>query len=73
VASGFTGERITALSIFQHMQRVGPFMRVRRIEFVPDLPKTISGKIRRAHSRAVEEKNDDGSWARGSSSSSLIS
>jgi len=66
VASGFSGERTTALSIFRHMQqRVGPFMRVRRIEFVADLPKTISGKIRRAHLRAVEEKTDDGSWARG--------
>ncbi len=40
-------------------------MRVRRIEFVADLPKTISGKIRRAHLRAVERKTDDGSWERG--------
>jgi acetyl-CoA synthetase len=61
-----TGDRATALSIFQHMQqRVGPFMRLRRIEFVPDLPKTISGKIRRVHLRAVEQKTDDGSWELG--------
>jgi acetyl-CoA synthetase len=66
LAPGLTGDRVTALSIFQHMQqRVGPFMRVRRIEFVPDLPKTISGKIRRVHLRAVEQKTDDGSWKRG--------
>src|SRR6202023_1571802 len=39
LAPGQTGDRATALSIFRHMQqRVGPFMRVRRIEFVPDLP-----------------------------------
>jgi acetyl-CoA synthetase len=45
-----TGDRATALSIFRHMQqRVGPFMRVRRTEFVLDVPKTISGNIRRAH------------------------
>jgi acetyl-CoA synthetase len=66
LAGGQAGDRPTALSIFRHMQqRVGPFMRVRRIEFVSDLPKTISGKIRRAHLRAVQQKTDDGSWARG--------
>ncbi len=66
LSPGLTGDRATALSIFQHMRkRVAPFMRVRRIEFVPDLPKTISGKIRRVHLRAVEQKTDDGSWERG--------
>jgi acetyl-CoA synthetase len=66
LAPGLTADRATALSIFRHMQqRVGPFMRVRRIEFVTDLPKTISGKIRRAHLRAVEQKTDGGSWQRG--------
>jgi acetyl-CoA synthetase len=54
LAPGSTGDRATALSIFQHMQqRIAPVMRVRGIEFVPDLPKTISGKIRRDHLRAV--------------------
>jgi acetyl-CoA synthetase len=66
LAPGLTADRATALSIFRHMQqRVGPFTRVRRIEFVPDLPKTISGKLQRVHLRAVEQKTDDGSWQRG--------
>ena len=34
--------------------RVAPFRRVRRIEFVPDLPKTVSGKIRRVQLRQQE-------------------
>jgi acetyl-CoA synthetase len=44
----------TARSIFQHVQsRVSPFKRIRRIEFA-DLPKTISGKIRRVELRKGE-------------------
>jgi acetyl-CoA synthetase len=35
-------------------QRLAPYKRVRRIEFVPQLPKTISGKIRRVQLRAQE-------------------
>ena len=35
-------------------QRLAPYLRVRRIEFVYDLPKTISGKIRRVQLRAQE-------------------
>ncbi len=35
--------------------RVAPYMRVRRIEFA-DLPKTISGKIRRVQLRAIENE-----------------
>ena len=34
--------------------RLAPFKRLRRLEFVTDLPKTISGKIRRAQLRKVE-------------------
>ena len=49
-------DRATALSIFQHMRgRLAPFKRVRRLEF-SDLPKTISGKIRRVELRRDEEK-----------------
>ena len=49
-------DRTTALSIFQHLGQVlAPFKRVRRIEF-SDLPKTISGKIRRVELRQEEEK-----------------
>ena len=35
-------------------RRLAPYKRVRRIEFVTDLPKTISGKIRRVQLRAQE-------------------
>jgi acetyl-CoA synthetase len=44
----------TARSIFQHIRKVlAPFHRIRRIEF-SDLPKTISGKIRRVELRHLE-------------------
>ena len=47
----------TARSIFQHIRkRLAPFHRIRRIEF-SDLPKTISGKIRRVELRRLEEVN----------------
>ena len=35
-------------------KRLAPYKRVRRIEFVDELPKTISGKIRRVQLRAQE-------------------
>jgi acetyl-CoA synthetase len=38
--------------------RVAPFRRVRRLEFVPDLPKTVSGKIRRVQLRAQEANRE---------------
>src|SRR5579872_1242669 len=48
-------DRETALSIFQHLRTtLAPFKRVRRLEFT-DLPKTISGKIRRVELRHEEE------------------
>ncbi len=44
----------TARSIFAHCRaRLAPYKRVRRLEFA-DLPKTISGKIRRVELRRVE-------------------
>ncbi|MGH8429100.1 MAG: AMP-binding protein, partial [Solimonas sp.] len=47
--------RETALSILNYTnQRLAPFKRIRRLEFVTELPKTISGKIRRAQLRRVE-------------------
>ena len=50
-----TPDRATALSIFLHLrQTLAPFKRVRRLEF-SDLPKTISGKIRRVELRQAEE------------------
>src|SRR6185436_17770625 len=36
-------------------ERLAPYMRIRRIEFC-DLPKTISGKIRRVQLRAAEHR-----------------
>jgi len=45
----------TARSIFAHAhERLSAHLWVRIIEFVPDLPKTISGKIRRVELRARE-------------------
>ncbi len=49
----------TALSIFKHLHtHLAPFKRVRRIEIVTELPKTISGKIRRVQLRRLEHDND---------------
>jgi acetyl-CoA synthetase len=55
--SGVEPTREIALSIFQHIRKVlAPFNRIRRIEF-SDLPKTISGKIRRVELRSLEAAN----------------
>ncbi len=55
LAANHAPDRATALSIFQHLrQSLAPFKRVRRLEF-SDLPKTISGKIRRVELRQAEE------------------
>ena len=52
---GVEPNRQTALSVFRHIREVlAPFKRVRRIEF-SQLPKTISGKIRRVELRRAEE------------------
>lgn len=52
--SGTDPSREIALSIFHHSRRVlAPYKRVRRLEFT-DLPKTISGKIRRVQLRTSE-------------------
>ena len=46
----------TAREIFKFIrERLGPYKRVRRIEF-SELPKTISGKIRRVELRGVEQE-----------------
>lgn len=39
-------------------RKLAPYKRVRRIEFVSELPKTISGKIRRVQLRAQEVSRD---------------
>ncbi len=51
---GFEPSRATALAIFRFIRaRLAPYKRIRRIEF-SDLPKTISGKIRRVQLRGAE-------------------
>jgi acetyl-CoA synthetase len=45
-----------ALALFRFVrERLAPYKRVRRIEFA-ELPKTISGKIRRVELRALESR-----------------
>src|SRR5271165_307577 len=56
LAAGVAPDRDTALAIFRHVrERLAPFKRIRRIEF-SDLPKTISGKIRRVELRRTEQQ-----------------
>ena len=56
----------TALSIFKHLhERLAPFKRIRRLEIVSELPKTISGKIRRVQLRRLEHDDDRGDPLRG--------
>jgi acetyl-CoA synthetase len=59
LVSGAERSGETALSIFRHLHvRLAPFKRIRRIELVTELPKTISGKIRRVQLRRLEHDND---------------
>ena len=59
LVSGVARSPATALSIFAHLHaRLAPFKRIRRIELVTELPKTISGKIRRVQLRRLEHDND---------------
>ncbi len=49
----------TARSIFRHTRaRLPPYKRIRILELVTDLPKTISGKIRRGQLRRLETEAD---------------
>jgi acetyl-CoA synthetase len=66
LVSGVEGSKEVALSIFRHQQtRLAPFKRVRRIELVTELPKTISGKIRRVQLRRLEHDDDRDNSMRG--------
>lgn len=59
LTSGTERSPETALSIFKHLHtRLAPFKRIRRLEIVTELPKTISGKIRRVQLRRLERDND---------------
>ena len=54
LVAGHAADRATAGAIFAHLrERLSPYKRVRRIEFF-ELPKTISGKIRRVELRMRE-------------------
>jgi acetyl-CoA synthetase len=54
LAAGWEATEETALEVLRHARvSLPPFMRVRRLEFF-DLPKTISGKIRRVELRNRE-------------------
>ncbi|MET4059278.1 acetyl-CoA synthetase [Arthrobacter sp. UYP6] len=58
LAEGWEPNRETALSILAYArEHLAPYLRVRRLEF-HELPKTMSGKIRRVQLRALE--NDGG-------------
>jgi acetyl-CoA synthetase len=65
LAAGHEPNEETALSILRHArERLAPYQRVRRVEFF-DLPKTISGKIRRVElrTREIDLAARDGSGA----------
>jgi acetyl-CoA synthetase len=66
LVSGAARSSETALSVFRHLHtRLAPFKRIRRIELVTELPKTISGKIRRVQLRRLEHDNDRNNSLRG--------
>ncbi|GAA4559340.1 AMP-binding protein [Pseudonocardia xishanensis] len=59
LSAGWEPNRETALAILRHArQNLAPFQRLRRLEF-HELPKTISGKIRRVDLRRREETEPD--------------
>lgn len=55
-----TGDAL-ALELQEHVKRItAPYKYPREIEFVDDLPKTVSGKIRRVELRKLEERRKAG-------------
>ena len=66
LASGVERTPETALSIFRHLHtRLAPFKRIRKLELVAELPKTISGKIRRVQLRRLEHDDNRNDALRG--------
>ncbi|MGW5672677.1 AMP-binding protein [Micromonospora sp. NPDC003776] len=60
LAPGWEPTAETAAAVFAHSRaRLAPYLRVRRLEFA-ELPKTISGKIRRTELRAAERDKHAG-------------
>jgi len=57
LAGGHAPDRDTALSILRYArEQLAPYKRIRRLEFA-ELPKTISGKIRRVQLRGQEQSS----------------
>jgi acyl-coenzyme A synthetase/AMP-(fatty) acid ligase len=55
--AGYDGSPELAREIQDHVKQVtAPYKYPREVEFVPDLPKTVSGKIRRVELRAREQE-----------------
>ncbi|HEY0500755.1 MAG TPA: AMP-binding protein [Kutzneria sp.] len=55
LAAGWAADAATAEAIFAHSrEQLAPYQRIRRLEFA-ELPKTISGKIRRVELRGAEK------------------
>ena len=53
-------DAVTAEAIFAHSrEHLAPYKRIRRLEFA-ELPKTISGKIRRVELRGAEQDKHGG-------------
>jgi acetyl-CoA synthetase len=66
LTSGVERSPETALSIFKHLHtRLAPLKRIRKLELVTELPKTISGKIRRVQLRRLEHDNNRDDALRG--------
>ncbi|MFI8826128.1 AMP-binding protein [Streptomyces sp. NPDC053431] len=60
LAAGWEPDADTAKALFAHSREVlAPYKRIRRIEFA-DLPKTVSGKIRRVELRKLTAEGDTG-------------
>jgi acetyl-CoA synthetase len=58
LAAGHEASAETARDILAYArEHLAPYKRIRRLEFA-DLPKTISGKIRRVELRAAERAHD---------------
>jgi acetyl-CoA synthetase len=59
IRAGYTADRATACAVFQYCRdHLAPYKRIRRLEFA-ELPKTLSGKIRRVELRKREAARTD--------------
>ncbi len=66
LVAGAEMSEATARSIFRYTRaRLAPYKRLRKLELVAELPKTISGKIRRVQLRRLETSGDREDPARG--------